>query len=81
MSKRLTLTPYLFLAPALVVIAVFVLYPIVAVVYYSFTSYDIVNPPVWIGLQKTRLLDPTLNMIGTNDHAGDYRASGCAAWS
>ena len=34
--------------------------------------------PVWIGLQKTRLLDPTLNMIGTNDHAGDYRAAGCA---
>ena len=35
--------------------------------------------PVWIGLQKTRLLDPTLNLIGTNDHPGDYRASGCAA--
>ena len=35
--------------------------------------------PVFIGLQKTRLLDPTLNMIGTNDHPGDYRASGCAA--
>ena len=29
--------------------------------------------PVFIGLQKTRLLDPTLNFIGTNDHAGDYR--------
>ena len=52
MSKRLSLTPYLFLAPALVVILVFVLYPIVAVVYYSFTSYDIVNPPVWIGLKN-----------------------------
>ena len=35
--------------------------------------------PVFIGLQKTRLLDPTLNMIGTNDHPGDYRASGCTA--
>lgn len=28
--------------------------------------------PVFIGLQKTRLLDPTLNFLGTNDHAGDY---------
>lgn len=35
--------------------------------------------PVFIGLQKTRLLDPTLNFIGTNDVAGDYRSSGCTA--
>jgi putative chitobiose transport system permease protein len=42
----------LFLAPALAVIAVFVLYPIFAVVYYSFTDYNIVNPPVWIGLKN-----------------------------
>jgi hypothetical protein len=35
--------------------------------------------PVFIGLQKTRLLDPTLNFFGTNDHPGDYRASGCTA--
>jgi hypothetical protein len=35
--------------------------------------------PVFIGLQKTRLLDPTLNHTGTNDKPGDYRASGCTA--
>jgi len=35
--------------------------------------------PVFLGLQKTRLLDPILSMPGTNDHAGDYRASGCSA--
>jgi hypothetical protein len=35
--------------------------------------------PVYLGLQKTRLLDPTLNFPGTNDHAGDYRSSGCTA--
>jgi hypothetical protein len=35
--------------------------------------------PVFLGLQKTRLLDPTLNHLGTNDHAGDYRSSGCTA--
>jgi hypothetical protein len=35
--------------------------------------------PVFIGLQKTRLLDPTLNFLGTNDHPGDYRSSGCTA--
>ncbi len=35
--------------------------------------------PVFLGLQKTRLMDPTLNYPGTNDHAGDYRSSGCSA--
>jgi hypothetical protein len=40
---------------------------------------DLRTDPVFIGLQKTRLLDPTLNLIGTNDHPGDYRSSGCTA--
>jgi hypothetical protein len=35
--------------------------------------------PVLVGLQKTRLFDPTLNFLGTNDHPGDYRSSGCTA--
>jgi putative chitobiose transport system permease protein len=52
MTRRFSLTPYLFLAPALALIAVFVLYPIAAVVYYSFTTWDIVRPPVWTGLDN-----------------------------
>jgi hypothetical protein len=35
--------------------------------------------PVFQSLQKTRLLDPLLSFLGTNDHAGDYRSSGCTA--
>jgi len=35
--------------------------------------------PVFQGLQRTRLLDPTLWFLGTSDHSGDYRSSGCAA--
>jgi hypothetical protein len=35
--------------------------------------------PVFIGLQKTRLMDPILSLPGTNDHPGDYRSSGCTA--
>jgi hypothetical protein len=35
--------------------------------------------PTMLGLQKTRLLDPTLNFLGTNDQPGDYRSSGCSA--
>ena len=50
MTRRFRATPYLFLFPAVALIGVFVVYPIVAVIYYSFTDYDIVRPPVWIGL-------------------------------
>jgi hypothetical protein len=35
--------------------------------------------PVLISLAKTRLLDPTLNFLGSNDHPGDFRSSGCTA--
>ena len=35
--------------------------------------------PVFLNLQKTRLNDPLLDFLGSNDHPGDYRSSGCAA--
>jgi len=46
----------LFLAPALVLVGIFILYPIVAVVWYSFTDYSIITPPVPIGLDNYRQL-------------------------
>jgi putative chitobiose transport system permease protein len=52
MTGRFRATPYIFLFPAVALIGVFVVYPIVAVIYYSFTDYDIVRPPVWIGLDN-----------------------------
>jgi putative chitobiose transport system permease protein len=68
MTTKRSLTPYLFLAPALVLIAVFVVYPIASVVYYSFTSYDIVRPPEFVGLDNYRQLvaDPTFWKALTN---------------
>jgi putative chitobiose transport system permease protein len=61
MTRKLSATPYLFLAPALLLIGVFVVYPIGSVIYYSFTEYDISRPPVWIGLENYEKLigDPT----------------------
>ncbi len=61
MNRRFSATPYLFLAPALALIAIFVLFPIAAVVFYSFTDWDIVRPPVWSGLDNYQRLvgDPT----------------------
>ena len=32
-----------------------------------------------INIHKTRLNDPHLSLLGTNDHPGDYRSSGCTA--
>src|SRR6188472_3371111 len=48
--QRRTITPYTFLAPALVLLGIFVLYPIIAVIWYSFTDYDIATPPILIVL-------------------------------
>lgn len=61
MTRKLRPTPYLFLAPALLVLGIFVIYPIFAVVYYSFTDYNIVRPPVWVGTDNFEHLiaDPT----------------------
>jgi putative chitobiose transport system permease protein len=59
--RRRSPIPYLFLAPALILLGIFVVYPIIAVVYYSFTDYDIVRPPVWVGTANYEKLvaDPT----------------------
>ncbi|MCU1348094.1 MAG: hypothetical protein JWO56_1124, partial [Acidobacteria bacterium] len=35
--------------------------------------------PGLINIHKTRLNDPHLSFLGTNDHPGDYRSSGCSA--
>ncbi len=61
LTRRFTPTPYLFLAPALVLLGIFVVYPIVAVIGFSFTDYDIVRPPVPVGLANYQKLvsDPT----------------------
>jgi hypothetical protein len=34
--------------------------------------------PALINLNKTRLNDPHLHFLGTNEHPGDYRSSGCS---
>ena len=61
MTRRFTATPYVFLAPALLLLGVFVVYPILSVVWYSFNDYDIVRPPTFVGLDNYAQLfdDPT----------------------
>jgi putative chitobiose transport system permease protein len=68
MTRRFTLTPYLFLAPALALVATFVIYPIAAVAFYSFTDFDIITAPEWVGTDNYRRLiaDPTFWKALTN---------------
>src|SRR5207248_835446 len=35
--------------------------------------------PVLVSANKTRLFDPTITFLGTNDNPGDFRSSGCTA--
>lgn len=55
---RHRLTPYLFLAPALLVLGLTVFYPALQAFYLSFTQYeyDITQPPLWIGLENFQRL-------------------------
>lgn len=41
---------YLFVAPSLVFLLVFIVYPIFAALYFSFTKYTLLEAPRWIGI-------------------------------
>jgi len=43
---------YAFLAPYAILFAMFFVYPVVASIYYSFTYYNILEPPRFLGLQN-----------------------------
>lgn len=45
---------YLFIAPALIVLTVFVLLPIAVAIYLSFTTYNLIEAPRWAGLDNYR---------------------------
>ena len=59
---RRNATTLSFLAPALIGIAVFFLYPLVSAVYFSFTKFDLLSVPQWVGLANYRRMvdDPFL---------------------
>lgn len=46
------LTAYGFIAPAMFFFIVFLFIPLIAAIYLSFTSYDLVTAPEWIGLEN-----------------------------
>jgi putative chitobiose transport system permease protein len=50
------LTPYLFLMPALIVLTITVFYPALQAFYLSFTQYDLIGAPKWIGVTNFQRL-------------------------
>ncbi|HEV2529185.1 MAG TPA: sugar ABC transporter permease [Thermomicrobiales bacterium] len=50
-----------FVSPVLILFSIFVILPAFAALYLSFTDYDILTPPEWVGLENyRRLLTDTL---------------------
>ena len=45
-----------FMAPWIIGFLAFVLYPMVASLYYSFTNYDLLSNPRWVGLENYRFM-------------------------
>ena len=66
-SASRTLLPYLLIAPAMVVLFVFLLYPIGYMVYLSFFDWNMIKPMEFVGLEnfKEMLGDQTLYKVQT----------------
>jgi putative chitobiose transport system permease protein len=51
---KATLTAYAFLAPVLVLMAVFAFWPVGFGTFIAFTRYNLIDPPQWVGLANFR---------------------------
>lgn len=49
---RENITGYLFASPWLLSLILLTAYPVGAAIYYSFTQYTVLQPPVWVGLEN-----------------------------
>ncbi len=56
LRRRNWLAGLAFTSPFIVGFLTFTLYPLIASLYYSFTSYKILTPPVWIGFENYKEL-------------------------
>src|SRR5699024_5385717 len=58
-KKKLNLAPVYFLTPHIILFLVFILLPSIYGIYASFTKWNLINDPYWVGLDnyKTILFD------------------------
>lgn len=50
--KRKPLTPYLFLVPACIILGAFIFYPLLQAIWMSFTDYNMISDPAFVGLEN-----------------------------
>lgn len=67
-AQREAIAAYLFILPTLIGFLVFIIGPIIAAIFLSFTNYDLLTPPVFTGIQNiTRMFtDPRLKIVYFN---------------
>ena len=56
LRRREAVAGYLFVLPWLIALVVFTSYPVIAAVYFSFSEYNILQPPEWVGTQNYRAM-------------------------
>lgn len=56
LARREAIECYLFISPVCVGLLAFTIGPILASFYFSFTEYNIIRPPEWVGLRQFREL-------------------------
>lgn len=70
LRHREAIAGYAFVLPWLVSLLVFTSYPVLASVYFSFTEYNVVQPPHWVGLENyVRMFSDASYSIGVKNSA------------
>jgi multiple sugar transport system permease protein len=74
LARRQALAAWGFMLPSLVVLGIFVVYPMTQALYLSFTEYNVIQPARWIGLENYQQLvsDPAFRnaLVNTLYYAG-----------
>jgi multiple sugar transport system permease protein len=67
-ARREALAAYLFILPTFLGFLIFIIGPIIAAIYLSFTSYDILTPPKFAGFENYihLTIDPRLRVVYLN---------------
>src|SRR5579859_4010731 len=65
-ARRNLIAGIIFASPWIVGFCLFTLYPLVSSLYYSFTNYDILQPPRLIGLENYKTLLTGDSLIATS---------------
>src|SRR5215472_14013921 len=65
-GRRNLIAGIVFASPWIIGFCLFTLYPLVSSLYYSFTNYDILQPPRWIGFNNYKTIFTGDTLIGTS---------------